>query len=66
MKYYLGIEIGGGLSLIGEPLFNRINASLSKYVVQAFHPVPEVKIAKLGEDVGLHRSTNFTVQAEIK
>jgi glucokinase len=45
------IIIGGGLSLIGEPLFKRINVSLQKYVVPAFHPVPEVKIAKLGEDV---------------
>jgi glucokinase len=45
------IIIGGGLSLIGEPLFKRINESLSKYTVHEFHPVPKVKIAKLGEDV---------------
>jgi glucokinase len=45
------IIIGGGLSLIGEPLFTRINKTLPKYVVKSFHPVPEVKIAEHGEDV---------------
>jgi len=45
------IIIGGGLSLIGEPLFSRINESLPKFVVKSFHPVPEVKIAEHGEDV---------------
>ncbi|HEY5511331.1 MAG TPA: ROK family protein [Prolixibacteraceae bacterium] len=45
------IIIGGGLSLIGAPLFKRINESLPKYVVKSFHPVPEVKIAEHGEDV---------------
>ncbi len=45
------IIIGGGLSLIGEPMFKRINESLPKYVVKSFHPVPEVKIAAHGEDV---------------
>jgi glucokinase len=45
------IILGGGLSLIGDPLFKRINESLSKYVMKEFHPVPKVKIAELGEDV---------------
>ena len=45
------IIIGGGLSLIGQPLLKRINAFLPKYIVPSFHPVPKVKIAKLGEDV---------------
>ena len=45
------IIIGGGLSLVGEPLFSRINESLPKFVVNSFHPVPEVKIAEHGEDV---------------
>jgi glucokinase len=45
------IIIGGGLSMVGEPLFKRINETLPKYVMSAFHPVPKVKIAKLGEDV---------------
>jgi glucokinase len=45
------IVVGGGLSLIGEPLLKRINAWLPKYVVPAFHPVPKVTIARLGEDV---------------
>lgn len=45
------IIIGGGLSLIGAPLFSGINAALPKFVVKSFHPVPEVKIAEHGEDV---------------
>lgn len=45
------IVIGGGLSLTGDPLFTRINEYLPTYVVPSFHPVPEVKMAELGEDV---------------
>ena len=45
------IIIGGGFSLAGAPLFDRINACLPKYVVKSFHPVPEVKIAEYGEEV---------------
>lgn len=45
------IIIGGGLSLVGEPLFKRINDFLPKFVVKTFHPVPEVTIAGHGEDV---------------
>jgi glucokinase len=45
------IVLGGGLSLTGAPLFDRINRYLPKYVVKSFHPVPEVKIAEYGEDV---------------
>ena len=45
------IVIGGGLSLIGETLINRINESLPKYVGLSFHPVPKVEVSSLGEDV---------------
>ena len=45
------VIIGGGLSLIGDPLLKRINSSLPKYLVPAFKPGPNVRIAKLGEDV---------------
>jgi glucokinase len=58
------IIIGGGLSLIGEPLFKRINESLPKFVMRAFHPVPMVKIAKLGEDVVCIGALLLAMEAE--
>lgn len=44
------IVIGGGLSLVGEPLRAAIENALPRFVMEAFHPVPRVKIAALGED----------------
>jgi glucokinase len=60
------IIIGGGLSLIREPLFKRINVLLPKYVVPAYHPVPKVKIAKLGEDVVCTGALLLAMQADKK
>ena len=60
------IIIGGGLSLIGESLFRRVNKYLPKYVVPAFHPVPEVKIARLGEDVVSVGALLLAVEADKK
>jgi glucokinase len=45
------IIIGGGLSLIGEPLANEVASKLPEYVLKSFLPVPEIKIASLGEKV---------------
>jgi len=45
------IILGGGLSLIGEPLTIRINKNLPNYIVPEFHPCPAVEVSKLGEDV---------------
>ena len=44
------IVIGGGLSLIGEPLRTRIAAALPQWVMTAFAPGPRVALAGLGED----------------
>ena len=44
------IVIGGGLSLIGEPLRAAIAAALPAYVMNAFLPGPRVALAGLGED----------------
>ncbi len=44
------IVIGGGLSLLGEPLSEAVQATLPRYVMKAFHPVPAVKLAGLRED----------------
>jgi glucokinase len=44
------IIIGGGLSLVGEPLRREVAEALPQYVMEAFHPVPPVKLASLGED----------------
>lgn len=44
------IVMGGGLSLIGEPLRSAVATALPKNVMEAFHPVPPVKLAALGED----------------
>lgn len=45
------IIIGGGLSLIGEQLSNKISSILPKYILKSFLPAPEIKIASLGEMV---------------
>jgi glucokinase len=44
------IVLGGGLSLIGEPLRAAVRQALPRFVMKAFHPVPVLLLAKLGED----------------
>jgi len=44
------IVIGGGLSLVGEPLRAAVEESLAKFVMEAFSPGPKVVLAALGED----------------
>jgi glucokinase len=45
------IIIGGGLSLLGIYLSDAISTALSQYVMKAFLPPPEIKIASLGKNV---------------
>jgi glucokinase len=45
------IVIGGGLSLVGEPLRKAVASALPNFVMHAFHPVPMIALAALGEDV---------------
>jgi glucokinase len=42
--------LGGGLSLLGEPLRSGVAQALPAFVMQALHPCPEVRLAHLGED----------------
>jgi glucokinase len=44
------IVLGGGLSLLGEPLRNAVAAHLPKFVMDAFQPGPALALAALGED----------------
>jgi glucokinase len=44
------IVLGGGLSLLGEPLRAAVADALPPLVMAAFHPVPAVRLAALGED----------------
>lgn len=44
------IVMGGGLSLIGEPLRAAVAKALPKYTMAAFAPGPDVRLAALGED----------------
>lgn len=44
------IVIGGGLSNLGELLRGKVAELLPGFVMEAFHPVPQIKIAELGED----------------
>lgn len=44
------VVVGGGLSLVGEPLRAGIEARLPNYVMDAFKPGPAVVLAGLGED----------------
>ncbi len=44
------VVVGGGLSLVGEPLRCALAGALPGCVMEAMHPVPEVRLAALGED----------------
>jgi glucokinase len=44
------IVLGGGLSLIGEPLRLAVEQSLPAHVMTAFAPGPSIRLAALGED----------------
>jgi glucokinase len=44
------VVVGGGLSLVGEPLRSAIAAALPRYVMDSFQPGPLVALAGLGED----------------
>ncbi len=44
------IVMGGGLSLVGEPLRRAVETSLRGFVMEAFQPGPALRLAELGED----------------
>jgi len=44
------IVMGGGLSLVGEPLRAAVENALRGFVMEAFAPGPRVSLAQLGED----------------
>jgi glucokinase len=44
------IVLGGGLSLIGEPLRREVSRALEGYMMEAFRPGPRIVLAALGED----------------
>lgn len=43
------LVIGGGLSLVGEPLRRAVADALPPLVMRAFHPLPDVRLAQLGQ-----------------
>ena len=44
------IVLGGGLSLLGEPLRAAVEGSLRGYVMEAFAPGPKIALSRLRED----------------
>jgi len=44
------IVLGGGLSLVGEPLRAAVAGALPRFLMEVFQPGPEVRLAALGED----------------
>jgi len=44
------IVIGGGVSLIGEPLRAAVVERLPNFIMDVFHPGPQVRLAGLRED----------------
>ena len=44
------IVLGGGLSLVGEPLRSAVAARLPGFLMEVFGHGPQVKLAELGED----------------
>ncbi len=45
------IILGGGLSLLGEPLRSAVAEALPQYLMKALLPPPQIQLAGLGEDV---------------
>ncbi|HEV7350912.1 ROK family protein [Telluribacter sp.] len=45
------IILGGGVSLLGEPLLRAVRQALPGYIVPVFQPVPVIALSQLGEDV---------------
>lgn len=44
------IVIGGGLSLVGEPLRASVESALRPFVMEAFSPGPQIRLAALGQE----------------
>lgn len=44
------IVLGGGLSLVGEPLRAAVERALPAFVMEVFHPGPRITLASLQED----------------
>ena len=44
------IVLGGGLSLVGEPLRAAVATALPRFLMEVFQPGPAVRLAALGED----------------
>jgi glucokinase len=44
------IVLGGGLSLVGEPLREVVERHLRRFIMDAFAPGPKIALAKLNED----------------
>lgn len=44
------IVVGGGLSLMGEPLRAGVEVALRRFTMEAFAPGPAIRLAALGED----------------
>jgi glucokinase len=44
------IVLGGGLSLVGEPLRSSVESALARFTMEAFGPGPQVRLSALGED----------------
>lgn len=44
------IILGGGLSGVGEPLRGAVESALRGFVMEAFAPGPQIRLAALGED----------------
>lgn len=44
------VIIGGGFSLIGESLQDRLHNKIPAYLMKAFHPGPVIRLAKLKEE----------------
>jgi glucokinase len=44
------IVLGGGLSLVGEPLRAAVESTLRGFTMEAFSAGPKIRLAKLGED----------------
>jgi glucokinase len=45
------IVLGGGLSLVGEPLRAEVALALGRHIMEIFLPGPAIRLASLGEDV---------------
>jgi len=60
------IVLGGGLALVGEPLREAVARQLPRFLMEAFHPGPAIRLAALQEDAVPMGALALAMEGEIR